>query len=341
MTHAEMLGVFAAAFVLAALATPLVRRVALRLGIVDRPTARKGHVRPTPLLGGIALYVALVGSLLVGPRHAAVTELAAIIVGATWMALVGLWDDRRGLSPAAKLIAEIAAATALLLAGVAVALPVPAWVNAGLTVAWVVGISNAFNLLDNMDGLAAGLAAVASASFLLLAALNGQVLVGALAAALLGACLGFLGHNFSPASIFMGDAGSLLLGFLVAVLGIKLRFPANVPTVTWMVPILVLGVAVLDTTLVVVSRLRRGVNPLTTPGRDHLSHRLVRLGRSEREAVLLLYLAGCVCAGLAVFVSMADVTEAYLVGSCAAAAGVAAIAWLERRTSAGPAGEPL
>ena len=113
-----------------------------------------------------------------------------------------------------------------------------------------------------------------------MAAMSGQYLVGALSAALLGACLGFLIYNFNPASIFMGDTGSLFLGFLLAALGIKLRFPAN-PFVTWMVPVLVLGVPIFDTTLVTISRLRRGVNPLTTPGKDHLSHRLVKRGPSR------------------------------------------------------------
>ncbi len=161
-----------------------------------------------------------------------------------------------------------------------------------LTLLWVVGLTNALNLLDNMDGLSGGVGAVAAAFFLLLAALSGQYLVGAMAAAILGACLGFLLYNFNPASIFMGDTGSLFLGFVLAALGIKMRFPTREPWVTWMIPLLVLAVPLLDTTLVFVSRLRRGQNPLTTPGKDHLSHRLVNAGWSRREAVLLLYLTG-------------------------------------------------
>jgi UDP-GlcNAc:undecaprenyl-phosphate GlcNAc-1-phosphate transferase len=172
---------------------------------------------------------------------------------------------------------------------------------------------------------------VAAACFALMAVANGQQLVGAMAAALLGACLGFLVHNFSPARIFMGDSGSLFIGFLLAALGIKVRFPDNHSTVTWMVPIMVLGVVVFDTTLVVVSRLRRGLNPLTSPGRDHLSHRLVALGWTRRESVLLHYLLGSALAWTAVLVSLATPIEAYSIGAGVVIAALAAIVWLERR----------
>ncbi len=176
------------------------------------------------------------------------------------------------------------------------------------------GITNAFNLLDNMDGLSGGVAAIASAFFVLLAAMSGQYLVGALAAALLGASIGFLVYNVNPASIFMGDAGSLFLGFMLAAVGIKLRFPDNVTFVTWMIPVIVLGLPILDTTLVSLSRVRQRLNPLTTPGKDHVSHRLVNQGYTRREAVLTLYL---VCSGLgvvAMYLTQATVIEGYAVG---------------------------
>ncbi len=140
-----------------------------------------------------------------------------------------------------------------------------------------------------MDGLSGGTTTVAAAFFLLLAAMSGQFLVSALAAALIGACIRFLRYNLNPATIFMGDTGSLFLGFLLAALAIKLRFPSNVPWITWLVPICVLGLPIFDTTLVFISRLRRGKNPLTTPGKDHLSHRLVRAGPdAPRGGVKLL-----------------------------------------------------
>jgi len=142
--------------------------------------------------------------------------------------------------------------------------------------------------------------------------MNDQYLVGALAAALLGGCLGFLLYNFNPASIFMGDSGSLFIGFILASVGIKLRFPYNTPIVTWMVPVMVLGLPIFDTTLVVISRLRRGLNPLTNPGKDHLSHRLVAMGLTQREAVLTIYLISGALGVLAIFIMQASFIEAYV-----------------------------
>ncbi|MDQ7029257.1 MAG: MraY family glycosyltransferase [Ardenticatenia bacterium] len=336
MATGNWLVIFTLALAVAVVGTPLMRQVAIHLGVLDRPAARKVHTTPMPLLGGVAIYAAVLVALMLYADRREVVQMAGILVGGTWVAFTGVWDDHTGLRASAKLLAQVVAAGVLLAAGVQVKLPVPGWLNIVLTVTWVVGITNAFNLLDNMDGLSSGVAAVAAAYFLLLAALSGQYLVGAFAAAVLGASLGFWVYNFNPARIFMGDAGSLLLGFLMAVLGIKLRFPTNVPWVTWMVPILVLGVPIFDTTLVVISRLRRGLNPLTTPGKDHLSHRLVQLGWTQREAVLLLYLVGCALGGIAIFVSVATVRAAYAIAAWTALAAGVAFVWLERHASPSP-----
>lgn len=330
MTASHLIGIFMAATVICAASVPLLRRVAVRVGMVDQPAARKLHTDPIPLLGGVAIGIAVLGSLLVAPERRELVQLGSLLAGATWVSMWGLWDDRRPLPPLLKLGSQIAAAVLLVVTGIQVSLGGPPALDIGVTVVWLVGITNAINLLDNMDGLAAGVGAVVAASFTLMAAANGQSLVGALSAAVLGACVGFLVHNFPPATIFMGDSGSLFLGFLLAALGIKLRFPDNVVAVTWMVPVLVLGVAVLDTTLVVVSRLRRGRNPLTSPGRDHLSHRLVARGWSRRESVLIHYLLGAACAWLAVLVSLATPFEAYALVAAAAALAVAAIVHLDR-----------
>lgn len=306
--------IFFAALLLTTGGTPLVRMVALRAGVIDQPEARKLHTRPVPLLGGVAIYLGVSLALVLFTERFYIAQMLGILLGATWIGLFGFLDDRMGLGAGVKLAAQVAGALILVLTGVQVDLAAfPEWLNLLLTLLWVVGITNAMNLLDNMDGLSSGVGAVASVFFLLLAVLSGQYLVGAMAAAVLGACLGFLIYNFNPASIFMGDTGSLFIGFLLAALGIKLRFPANVSWVTWMIPLLVLAVPLFDTTLVFFSRLRRGLNPLTTPGRDHISHRLTDRGWSRREAVLLLYLAGCVGGALAVFVSVADVVSAYTV----------------------------
>jgi UDP-GlcNAc:undecaprenyl-phosphate GlcNAc-1-phosphate transferase len=183
-----------------------------------------------------------------------------------------------------------------------------------------------------MDGLSGGVTTVAATFFLLLAAMGRppQVLVGALAAALVGACVGFLRYNLNPATIFMGDTGALFLGFLLAALGIKLRFPSNVPWITWLVPLCVLALPIFDTSLVLISRLRHGKNPLTTPGKDHLSHRLVALGLTRREAVLTCYLIGGACGLVAVYIAQSRFPDGYVAAGLLALAGLAGIIWLER-----------
>ncbi|MCA9986604.1 MAG: undecaprenyl/decaprenyl-phosphate alpha-N-acetylglucosaminyl 1-phosphate transferase, partial [Anaerolineales bacterium] len=211
-----------------------------------------------------------------------------------------------------------------------VKLPLPEIVNYLITFVWVIGISNAINFQDNMDGLSAGLSAVSASFIMLIASINGQFLVSGLAAAVLGGTLGFLRYNFKPAQIFMGDTGALFLGFLLAVMGLQLRFEDNVNFVTWMVPIFILGMPIFDMCLVVFSRLRRGVSPATA-GKDHTSHRLVRLGFTQREAVLILYLVAGIFGMVALFITQADVLEGYAVGILSAGLGAAAIWWLDKR----------
>ena len=330
---AQYLLILASAFVLAVGVTPFARRLAVSLNVVDQPNARKIHRRPMPLMGGVAIYLAFVVTLfLLGDREY-IRQTVGILLGATLCSFVGLWDDRVRIHAGVKLAFQVGAGLILLVSGVHVSLLRVPLVDSGITLLWVVGITNAFNLLDNMDGLSGGVGAVAAAFFLLLAAMSGQYLVGALAAALLGACVGFLVYNVNPASIFMGDTGSLFLGFTLAAVGIKLRFPDNVRFVTWMIPIIVLGVPIFDTSLVVVSRIRRGLNPLTTPGKDHVSHRLVRLGLTQREAVLVLYLACCVLGVFAMYLTQATIVEGNVIGGLLVAVAVVMLWRLERFAS--------
>ncbi len=322
--------ILASALILAVGTTPIARRAALRLGIIDTPSDRKIHVNPIPLLGGVAIYAACIAALLIFGNRYRLNELVGILVGASLVSFLGVWDDRRSLSPLLKLAGQFLAASILVLTGVYVGTFPWIWLNIAITLVWVVVITNSLNLLDNMDGLSGGVGAAAAIYFLLLATVNDQYLVGALSAALIGACLGFLVYNFNPASIFMGDAGSMFLGFMLAAVGIKLRFPEGVQIVTWMVPVLILGLPLFDTALVIVSRLRRGLNPLTTPGKDHVSHRLVALGYTRREAVLTCSL---ICAGLgvvALFITQASVIEGYIVGGVVAVVGVWSLWRLER-----------
>jgi UDP-GlcNAc:undecaprenyl-phosphate GlcNAc-1-phosphate transferase len=328
----EFFLIFVVALVFSVVATPLARRLALATGIVDTPNHRKVHHEPTPLLGGAAIYASFVVALLIYGGRAEVRQMIGIVVGATSVSIMGVLDDTRGVRPSLKLLGQLLASVVVIVSGLQVHLFHSQVVNIALTMLWIAGITNALNLLDNMDGLSGGIAAIAAAHFLLLAALNGQFLVGALSAALLGACIGFLRYNFNPASIFMGDTGSLFIGFVLASVAIKLRF-TNTYVVTWMVPPVVLLVPIFDTTLVVVSRLRRGKNPLTTPGKDHLSHRLVAFGCTRREAVLICWLIGSSAGMVAVFLTRAPIRGAYLVAALLAAGGAYAIWQLERRFS--------
>jgi UDP-GlcNAc:undecaprenyl-phosphate/decaprenyl-phosphate GlcNAc-1-phosphate transferase len=306
--------IVASALFLAIAVTPVARRIAYRSGMIAQPAPRKQHTVPTPMLGGAAIYLAFVISLFILGDRFYVNQVAGILLGATLVSFLGLWDDRHPLRPGVKLAGQLLAALILVLTDVRVNATPWLWLNIVITLVWVVGITNAVNFLDNMDGLSAGIAGIAAGFFLLFAAMSKQYLVGVLAAALLGACIGFLFYNFNPARIFMGDTGSLFLGFMLAAVGIKLRFPDNSAFVTWMVPVLVLAVPIFDTTLVTISRLRRGLNPLTTPGKDHTSHRLARITGSTREAVLLCYLLGGICGMGATFVTQANVLEGYAVG---------------------------
>ena len=306
----------ASALVIAIGGTPLVRYAALRMGILDNPSARKIHSAPVPLMGGAAIYLAFIAALALWGERSYVNEVVGIFVGATLVSIIGALDDSRGMGSYLKLLFQLAAAFILILSGVQVRL-FHGILDIALTLLWVVGITNAFNLLDNMDGLSSGVATIAAAFFTLLAAMSDQYLVGTLAAALFGACIGFLVYNWNPAQVFMGDTGSLFLGFLLAAVGIKLRFPANSASITWMIPILVLALPVFDTTLVFFSRLRRGKNPLTTAGKDHVSHRLARRTGSQREAVLLCYLITGGTGLASVFLTQANLQEAVIVGLAA------------------------
>lgn len=287
-----------------------VRALALRVGMVDLPGPRKVHSAPMPLLGGFAIYLSLLIAGLVSLNGAARSQMVSIFAGATLLIVVGTLDDRGWLHHQIKLfVAMPLAAVILLLSGIRAEffetiLPGRAAYAAdiGLTLLWVVGITASFSIFDHMDGLCAGVAAVASLFFSIYAYRSGQFLVATLAAAVLGAALGFLRWNFNPAKIFMGDGGAMLLGFLMATLGLKLRLGDLHHRISWLIPVLILAVPIFDTTLISVSRSRRGLLPFTSPGKDHAAHRLSNLGLGPRGAVLGLYSVGCLTGALALFI---------------------------------------
>ena len=334
---AGMLAFFIALLASLMLTVP-VRALALRVGMVDLPGPRKVHLQPIPLLGGLAMYGAVMLSILLAFDGAARAQSAGIVTGATLVAVVGFLDDGGWLHHQIKLFLAMPLAAGILLAS-----GIHAQVfellfhahtaylaDAALTVFWVVGITASFSILDHMDGLCAGIAAMASIFFAMLAYLNGQTLVTTLAAAVLGAATGFLRWNFKPAKIFMGDGGAMFLGFLMATLGLKLRLEQANHLSAWLAPLLILGVTIFDTTLVTFSRSRRGLLPFTTPGKDHAAHRLSNLGLGQRGAVLALYSLGAISGSLAVLVAYLPPNGAIAVAAVSAALLFAAIAWLER-----------
>lgn len=307
----------AVSFVLSWSLTWEIKRIAPRLGFVDKPGHRKIHRAPTPLGGGVAIFLSFVLPMLavlwlcrtitfipspsgLYPLVGGViqqTNLALAIIGSmAVMHVMGLMDDRKALGPYSKLVTQLAVTTALVAAfptlRVLTALtPVPSVV---LTVLWITAITNAFNFLDNMDGLSAGVAAVCTTAFLAAALSIGQWFVAGSLALLLGALLGFLCFNFPPASIFMGDAGSLAVGFLLGVLTVRAQYlpPGEAFGAGWyvvFVPLVVLAVPLYDLAVVSLIRLSRGKSPFVGDT-NHFSHRLVARGMSKRTAVLCIYL---------------------------------------------------
>src|SRR5215813_5158112 len=314
---------FTVALIASLTLTVPVRAFALRVGMVDRPGPRKVHLQPIPLLGGLAIYFGVALSVLFLVEGAARGQVWGILAGATLIAAVGILDDRGLLHHQVKLFVGMPlAAVILLLSGIRTQIFSTLLggrsgdvLDAALTIVWVVGITASFSILDHMDGLCAGVAAMAAAFFALLAYLNGQVLVTVLAAAVLGAACGFLRWNFKPAKIFMGDGGAMFLGFLMATLALKLRFAQSNIVSVWLVPVLILGATIFDTTLVTISRSRRGLLPFTTPGKDHAAHRLANLGLGQRGAVLALYSLGAVTGGTAVLVAYLSQTAAIVLAA--------------------------
>ena len=317
------------------IATPLLRKLAASIDFVDNPERRKLHVTPMPMLGGLAIYFGLVSATVMTNTRMH-TEMMGIISGATVVTLFGLWDDRYGMRPLVKLGGQALATLILITAGIQVTLFQAPALNVALTFLWVLGISNALNLLDNMDGLAAGITAVISGFFLVLAVVEGLGVVSTLAAAMLGACVGFLYYNFNPATLFMGDAGSLLVGYILAVLGIKLTFAGRPQDVTWMIPIILLGLPIFDTTLVILSRVRHG-RPVYQGGKDHTSHRLVSVfGMTPARAVMTLYLVSSVLGLLALMLRDSTPGQARLILVVLSVLFVAALFWMEYKFSYTP-----
>ncbi|MBD7985223.1 undecaprenyl/decaprenyl-phosphate alpha-N-acetylglucosaminyl 1-phosphate transferase [Sporosarcina sp. Sa2YVA2] len=294
----------AAAFVAAIILTPLVMKFAYRIGAVDHPNYRKVHAAVMPRIGGLAIFGAFaVGYLILRPQD---DHAMGILIGAVIIIIIGFLDDMLDITAKAKMLGQIAAALVVVTYGDLqinfINLPFYGQFDFGyfsipITILWIVGIANAINLIDGLDGLAAGVSTIALISITVMAVIMGDVFVIATASILAASSLGFLFFNFHPAKIFMGDTGSLFLGYMIAVLAL-LGFK-NIAVVSLVIPIIILGVPISDTFFAIVRRIRMK-QPVSAPDKSHLHHCLLRAGFSHRQTVLIIY-------GLAILFGVAAV----------------------------------
>ena len=303
---------FISSYALVGILTPLMRRIAISKEILDRPdSTHKSHTSPTPYLGGVAIAIGVLivtySALIMSGAGANNFWLATSLLGpAIAIGVIGLLDDIKNLHPLPRFIGQS-------IAGVVVASILIFTNNLGnptgstlldvfITILWIVGICNSINFFDNLDGGAEGTTAISAISVSILTLSNGQTFLAALSLVITGATLGFLIWNKSPARIYMGDAGALFLGVLIATLTVRLNPETDSRLVSFAIPILLLAIPILDTTVAVLSRLRRGVSPFQG-GKDHLSHRLIRSGLSRKVTAILLWLLSAIFVAIAIVIS--------------------------------------
>ncbi len=320
---------FALAFLLALWGVPQARRAALAFGVVDAPD---GHLKqqgaPVPYLGGLAVYAAFL--LALGMVFELDRVVLALLLSSSIVATIGLIDDFGVLTPRAKVLGQLVAVFVLLKADISVHLVVlPWWARLVLTVLWLVGLSNAFNLVDIMDGLAAGLGVIAATFLLAVAAINGRWVVAAFTVVLLGALLGFLRFNFPPAKIYLGDCGSLFLGLTLGALAMVMDYTRHSP-LGWLAPAYILALPLVDTVYVTVLRVRAG-RKIYHGSPDHFPLRLQRrLGGSAPATVLAIYAGAVVLGGLGMLVMYIDPHAALWLTGAVAAVTIAVLVWLAR-----------
>ena len=322
LTSFDFLLLFCASFLLTSILTPAFRVLALKHGVTDRPNqAHKTHEEPVPYLGGVAIVVCTITTTFVTSLFTDFTKqtlllASTILIPALLMSLVGLIDDIKQLKPWPRFVAQNALAliSAIILINTDT-LGTPFGVlilDFALTMLWLVGITNSINFFDNIDGGASGAVAISSVALTLIAISNGQILIGAMSGVLAGSTIGFLIWNRPPARIYMGDAGALFLGILIATLTIRLDSNEELGKLGVFVPLFLLAVPILDTSVAVIKRVYRSITPFQG-GRDHLSHRLMRLGLKKRSAVLTLWFLSAIFSTLAVTLSRYDSRDAVVV----------------------------
>ena len=325
ITNKEYFLLFVGAYLLVGALTPLMRKIAIATKVVDQPnSSHKSHKKPVPYLGGVAIIIGIItisySTSLISNFTSTTFWLATSVLGpALALGLIGLWDDVKDLPPLPRFIAQSIAGiftASILIITNNVANPTGSnFFDAAITVFWVVGICNSINFFDNLDGGAAGTVAISSAALAYLALTGDQYLIAALAIVTTGATLGFLVWNKNPAKIYMGDAGALFLGVLLATLTIRFEPNAKTQMGSYLTPVFLLAVPILDTTVAVISRIRRHISPFQG-GQDHLSHRLIRAGLSRKQAALSLWMLSALYGAVAIFISRVDIiVEKYLVAA--------------------------
>lgn len=303
MNNNRILFAFIIAFILTFILTPFVKKLAFKIGAVDIPRdSRRMHKKPTARLGGLAIFAGFIISTLC---YADITlELTGILIGCLIIVVLGIFDDIHALSAKLKFGVQFLAALCPVLCGVRIEfIKVPEFIVTNgyigmgflgipLTLLWIVGITNAINLLDGLDGLACGVSTIASLTLLCIALIVGEPDVAFITSALAGACFGFLPYNFNPAKLFMGDTGALLLGFVLSSISVQGLFKGYT-VISIAAPFLILGLPIFDTASAILRRMRNG-QPIMSPDRGHLHHRLVDAGFSQKQAVTIIYLLSAV-----------------------------------------------
>jgi UDP-GlcNAc:undecaprenyl-phosphate GlcNAc-1-phosphate transferase len=338
----QYLALFSASMLAVGLLTPLMRLIAVRLNVVDSPDqSHKTHRTPIPYLGGVAIILGVSGvtsfSLIKYSMSQVNIILAlSLLLPAVSLGLIGLVDDIRNLSPWPRFVAQSVTGllTAILLISTdTVGTPTESiLVDALITIIWIVGVTNSINFFDNLDGGASGTIALTSIALLFLALQGEQYLIASMAAVLAGATLGFLVWNKPPARIYMGDAGALFLGLLIASLVIRLDTNPINNFATFSIPILLLAVPIMDTTVAVLSRIKKGISPFQG-GRDHLSHRLMRSGLTKRAAVLTLWAMSAYYGALAIILSNAPFQLEGMISLICAVSWLLQFSWFLSRPS--------
>lgn len=303
MNLAQIIETFLVSLIVAYLITPLVKLLAIKFDYIDHPKNIKVHAHPTPLLGGLAIFAAFIIAIVTKYSLICIPQIRAILFGVSILLVIGLIDDKMGMMPKVKLLGQFLAAMVVIKSGVRVEFIHNYYGSVIFTYFWIIGITNSFNLLDNMNGLSAGIACIAALFFGLVSYIDGQSIITAISLALAGGALGFLRYNFPKASIFMGDSGSLILGYVLASVAIMGGWKTYALSTSLMIPILILGYPIFDTTLVSIIRTLEG-RSIFQGGKDHSSHRLALLGLKRYRAVLAIY-GICICLGVvALIVSM-------------------------------------